>query len=213
MLPSTIANHTVTRNACGEVEAGCAGCVASGRWFILYLVSPYGDRLSSKPYFSKQRLQYPESGCLEQRKCTRVLQTSQSLKSRSGVPTIAMMKAPPSAASLSKTLNPPCVGISQTEQTSPDSWSCMVVVTLAVRLQSPIPLSHDHTSREPRPMRSLRFQEARNSSIFRSMSLLGAPHRLRLSTITARAGGSPPSFFTLAFASMTPEDNGSPFRT
>ena len=77
-----------------------------------------GTALSGRPYFSKQRSQYPVSGCLEQRKCTRVLQASQSLKSLSRVPAISIMNCSPSLDSDSWTVKPPATGLLHTEQTS-----------------------------------------------------------------------------------------------
>lgn len=134
---------------------------------------------SSKPYLSKQRSQYPEAGCCEQRKCTLVLQASQSLKSLSGVSTIAMIIFSPSTASVSKTLKPPFTGSLQTEQTSPDSWSCIVVANWPTRLQSPIPMSHEPANMAVRQIRTLRelFLD-----LFRNQFLVGPG-------VLARAGG------------------------
>ena len=102
-------------------------CVADGRRFIYPICSDgSGTALSGRPYFSKQRSQYPVSGCLEQRKCTRVLQASQSLKSRSRVPAISIINCSPSLDSDSWTVKPPCTGLLHTEQTSFKAF-CMVL--------------------------------------------------------------------------------------
>ncbi len=90
----------------------------------------------------------------------------------------------------SMTSKPPLTGFPQTEQTSPDSWSCMIVVDLGARLQSPIPGSHslwrNHAFVSSPSLKSLRMPA---STSFRLL-----PHRMREVFSTSRYFDSSPCF-------------------
>jgi hypothetical protein len=87
------------------LSSGSYKCVRCRRTAVFV---PRSDRPNYKLGFlearlSKQLSQYPESGYLEQRKCTRALQAAQRLKSLSGVPTRSTIIPSPSTFTTSTT--------------------------------------------------------------------------------------------------------------